>query len=174
MIIDEFGLCENKVSQVRRDCCKCLQLIRREKQVSILSCVTSLHQECAKHKRARVECAQRRRRRRSIETKAAKTPISTSPPPQPLPPPPPPNNDDDDATPGVSLQTHTFKQAFDIFFRECARQQRQPTFIAGEPGNMATLFGWDKLIEQRLWRSILTKKLTRHFISFHLLFILMN
>ena len=102
------------------------------------------------------------RRRRSIETKAAKTQISNSPPPQPLPPPPPPpNNDDDNATPGVSLQTHAFKQAFDICFRECARQRR-PTFIAGEPGNMATLFGWDKLIEQRFWRSNLTKKLIRH------------
>ena len=110
--------------------------------------VASLHQACAKYKRARVECAQRRRR--SFETKTAtNSPTPTSPPPQPLPPPPPPNNDDEDATPGVSLQTHTFKQAFDICFRECARQRR-PTFIAGEPGNLATLFERDELSSKTL------------------------
>ena len=98
--------------------------------------VASLHQACAKYKRARFECAQRRRR--PSETK------SNSPtPPQPSPPlPMPPNNDVPvvETSVEVSFETHSVKEAFDICFRECGRrktrhQQTSIATAASEPGN---------------------------------------
>ena len=45
--------------------------------------------------------------------------------------PTPPSNEVSVETPEVSLQTHTFKEAFDICLRECGRQRRhQRTFEA--------------------------------------------
>ena len=91
--------------------------------------VASLHQACAKHKRARVECAQRQqKRRRSSETNAdTPAPSSTPPPPSPS---PPDNNDVSVGTPEVSLRTHTVKEAFDICFGECGRRRHQRTLEA--------------------------------------------